>query len=99
MISKELTQYVDTQIKEALKSQPVVGDPTDPGLQRRLESVELLLVAAIQALQELPPQLGWKESFSKIYSRLKKKKAQGVAAANAELHALLDSKRRIFPKS
>jgi len=30
MISKELTQYVDTQIKEALKSQPVVGDPTDP---------------------------------------------------------------------
>ena len=89
MISDELKQYIDVQIKEALKSKPLAGLPLDSGLEPRLSEVELWLATTILLLQELRPEFDWKKRSSEMYNRLQKKlsrrRAQGVSAAFAEL--------------
>ena len=95
MISDELKEYIDAQIKETLKSQPVVGVPTDPGLVRVLTEVVIRLQAVIVALQGLPPESGCWERLSKEYIRIRTRLEQAVSAGVVELEDLLD--RDEFP--
>jgi hypothetical protein len=94
---QELKQYVDDQIKEAIKSEspPLFpaggrGLPLDSDLVRRLGRIELRLTAVIVAFRELPRELGYWEIFSKTYKTLKTKQQQDVRAGIAELDDLLE---------
>lgn len=97
MISDELKEYVNDQIEKTLKSTSTtvtVVPPQNSGLERRLLSAELALVATILTLRKFLPEFEWKQRIAETYNRLKKKEslrtAQDVSAAIAELDSLLE---------
>jgi len=91
MTDEEIKQYIDAQIKEALRSKTLTaGLLPDSDLVRQLAEVELRQATVIQSLPKLFPDLNWKETLSKTYRSLKKKQRQDADSATAELLYLLE---------
>jgi hypothetical protein len=90
MISDELKQYVDDQIKETLKSKTPMGLPLDSDLIGRLDEVEVRLEATIQSLAKILPEKDWKGTLSTFYRAIKKKRGQDVGAGIDDFLARID---------
>lgn len=96
MTDEEIKQYINVQIKEALKCQVPVprGLPPDSDLLRQLDKLELWRKAMIASFLRLPPELGWKAIFVESYRLLRRKEredtSRGVSAGIAELERLLE---------